>query len=164
MKLENPSRIIEKEFANFIAEFKSANERLTPYSLEQKDLSFSKYIQSLNDEAQGIDLRDNWVPATTFFLVDNTARIIGATNIRHKLTETLKSIGGHIGYGIRPSARGKGCGSTILQLAIEKARIIGLQKVLLTCNKNNIYSAKIILKNKGRLESEETINNEVIQR
>jgi predicted acetyltransferase len=164
LKLINPSRIIEKEFVHFIAEFNEKNERLTPYSLEQGSLSFSQYIQSLNDEAKGRSLRENWVPATTFFLVNNEGVILGATNIRHKLTEALKSIGGHIGYGIRPSVRGAGYGSAILQLALIKAKNIGLQKVLLTCNKTNISSAKIILKNKGYLDSEETIGNEIIQR
>lgn len=164
LKLANPTEIIEQEFSNFITEFKAENERLTPYSLEQNNLSFSKYIQSLNDEAKGINSQGNWVPATTFFLVNNQGTILGAANIRHKLTEKLKSIGGHIGYGIRPSARNVGNGSTILQLALIKAKNIGLQKVLLTCNKTNISSAKIILRNKGYLDSEEVIDSEIIQR
>ncbi len=164
MKLEKPAVITEKEFASFIAEFKSKKERLTPYSLEQGNLSFSDYVQSLNDEANGVSHRKNWVPASTFFLTDNSRTIFGATNIRHKLTDELRSIGGHIGYGIRPSVRGIGYGSAILQLALKEAKAIGLQKVLLTCNKTNISSAKIILKNKGCLDSEEAIDNEVIQR
>jgi predicted acetyltransferase len=74
--------------------------------------------------------------------------------LRHKLTPALRVEGGHIGYGVRPSLRGKGFGSEILRQTLFRAKSLGLTKVLLTCGKNNIASAKVIVANGGVLESE----------
>ena len=49
------------------------------------------------------------VPARTYFLVrDTDRRIIGMINIRLCLNERLSHYGGHMGYSIRPTERGKG--------------------------------------------------------
>jgi predicted acetyltransferase len=164
MKLVEPSEIDENEFNDFIAEFKKAGEGLSPYSLNQKGLNFNQYIKSLNDESLGKGLPEGWVPASTYFLVDNSGRIYGAVNIRSRLTEHLKTEGGHIGYGIRPSARNKGCGSKILKLALEKIKELGIKKVLIACDKNNIASAKVILNNGGKLDSELVRDGKIVQR
>ena len=65
-------------------------------------------------------------------------------DIRHELNEYLEKFGGHIGYGIAPSERKKGYGKIQLKLGLEKAKKIGLKKVLITCDDNNIGSAKTI--------------------
>ena len=56
---------------------------------------------------------------------------------------------GHIGYMIRPSGRRKGYGTRILALTLERAREVGLSRVLVTCSPNNIGSARIIENNGG---------------
>ena len=51
----------------------------------------------------------NKCPRKTFFLIrkhDN--KLIGMISIRYDLTEELLQFVGHIGYGIRPTERGKG--------------------------------------------------------
>ncbi len=107
------------------------------------------------------------VPANTYFLVrisDN--KIIGMINIRHKLNEFLLNEGGHIGYSIRPTERKKGYATIMLKLALQRCRELGLDKVLITCDKVNIPSAKVIHRNNGILENElysETFS-EIIQR
>jgi predicted acetyltransferase len=154
MRLVKPNEIDEAGFSAFIAEFKNAGESLVPYSINQKDLDFDSYIKSLNDESMGIGLRENWVPASTFFLIDDEDEIVGAVNIRHRLTENLKIEGGHIGYGIRPSARRRGYGTMILELGLEKLRELEIKDVLVTCDKDNIPSAKTIANNGGRFHSE----------
>lgn len=164
MKLVNPSDISESEYDSFIADFMRANERMVPYSLYQKGKGFQGYIRSLNDESSGIGIPDNWVPSSTFFLVDDNGKIYGAVNIRHRLTDELMIEGGHIGYGVRPSARSSGCGTRILELALEKARELGISKALLTCNKQNTHSARVIQKNGGRLDSEGMKDDHVVQR
>ncbi|MED4162879.1 GNAT family N-acetyltransferase, partial [Halalkalibacterium halodurans] len=61
---------------------------------------------------------------------------------------------GHIGYGIRPSERGKGYATLMLKLGLEKAAALGLEKVLITCDKENLPSARTIQRNVGVLDSE----------
>jgi len=104
------------------------------------------------------------VPASTYFVFVN-GKIVGNIQIRHSLNESLLQNGGHIGYGVRPSERRKGYATKTLALALEKCRALGIDKVLVTCNKDNIASAKTILKNGGVLENEFTEENgNIVQR
>jgi len=97
----------------------------------------------------------DWVFATTYFAVYNN-KIIGSVNIRHSLNEPLLIRGGHIGYGVRPSERRKGFAAKMLALALEECKKLGIKKVLVTCDKDNIGSARTIQKNGGILENEFT--------
>ena len=79
---------------------------------------------------------------------------IGQTSIRPELsTPYLLTYGGHIGYSIRPSRRCRGYGKAILALTLEVSREIGLRRVLVTCDSDNIGSRKIIEHNGGQFES-----------
>ena len=80
--------------------------------------------------------------------------MVGAVNIRHDLNDYLLKYGGHIGDGIRPSERRKGYATEMIRLALEECRKLGLTRVLMTCDKNNIGSAKSIIRNGGILEDE----------
>ena len=71
MRLTDPLKIAESEFNEFINEFKTAREDLVPYSLNQKNLDFHNYIKSLKDESLGQDIPENWVPSSTYFLINN---------------------------------------------------------------------------------------------
>ena len=80
--------------------------------------------------------------------------MVGAVNIRHDLNDYLLKYGGHIGDGIRSSERRKGYATEMIRLALEECRKLGLTRVLMTCDKNNIGSAKSIIRNGGILEDE----------
>lgn len=74
-------------------------------------------------------------------------------------------IHGHIGYGVRPSERGKSYATAMLKLALGYCKKIGLDKVLITCDKSNIASAKTIMRCAGVLKSEELQDDgEILQR
>ena len=62
--------------------------------------------------------------------------------------------GGHIGDGIRPSERRKGYGTKIIELALVECKKLGINRVLIVCDKNNIGSRKAIINNGGVLENE----------
>jgi len=94
-----------------------------------------------------------WVQYSTYFLMDG-GRIIGTTQVRHSLNEGTLQKGGHIGYGVRPLERGKGYGTQILALALELCRELRIEKALVTCDKDNIPSAKTAMRNGGVLENE----------
>jgi len=87
-----------------------------------------------------------------FFLVENE-RILWAIQIRHSIDHPrLIEVGWHIGYGIRPSERGKWYATEMLRLALLEAKKISLEKVLITCLDDNIASAKVIENNGGVFE------------
>lgn len=95
------------------------------------------------------------VPAMTFFSMrkhDN--KIIGTIQLRLELNEDFRKRGGHIGYGIRPSERGKGYGTKQLSLVLEKAREFGIARVMISCDTTNFASARVAVKNGGVLEWE----------
>lgn len=95
------------------------------------------------------------VSATTYFTVrkaDN--KIVGSIQLRHELNDELRSHGGHIGYGVCPSERGKGYGTEQLSLVLEKARELHIPRVMISCDKINTASAEVAIKNGGKLESE----------
>ena len=114
-------------------------------------------IECAENERKGEGLPEGWVPATTLWLVDGD-RFLGRVNIRHRLTPHLMQFGGHIGYMIRPSEQGKGYGKLQLAMALEYCRAhlrdaIGGGKVLVTCDDDNIRSARVIEANGGVLEN-----------
>ena len=121
------------------------------YGLSQSE--FKIYIQSLIDESMGLNLKPGYVPQTTFvMLVENN--IVGLSRLRHKLNDYLLNDGGNIGYYIAKKYRGFGLGNVILLKTLDEARIIGLDRVLLTVDINNLISKKVILRNGGLLEKE----------
>lgn len=123
---------------------------------------FDAYLKSLNCPARP---QDGIVPATTYFGYDSERDlIVGAVNIRHYLNDHLLQVGGHIGAGVRPSERCKGYGSELLRLALIKCQELGLQKVLVTCEKNNFGSARVIMHNGGKLENEISVSGQTFQR
>jgi len=94
-------------------------------------------------------------PATTYFMLrkdDN--KIIGSIQLRHHLTEELLKDGGNIGYGISPSERGKGYGVMQLSLVLDEAKALGLDKVMISCSKDNRISAHVAIRNGGVLTGE----------
>ncbi len=111
---------------------------------------FENSIKLAKDHVHGIGLPEGWVPASTYWLFHN-GLIIGTCHLRHKLNDFLKNYGGHIGYSVRPSQRGKGYGTQMLTLSLEKGRALGIERVLVTCGDDNIASARVIEKNNGKL-------------
>ncbi len=112
---------------------------------------FERYVQDCAAWSRGEELPEGWTPSSTFWLVDRD-HYLGSVLVRHSITERMHYFGGHIGYIIRPSERRKGYGLLICRLALEAARELGLDRVLLTCADTNVASATIIERNGGVLE------------
>ncbi len=117
---------------------------------------FDDYVASLREREDTRRLPMSWVPETYFWLIDG-ADYIGTTRLRHHLTDRLRAYGGNIGYEIRPSKRLQGYGKQILKLALVEARRIGLKRALVTCNRENTGSRKIIEANGGVFEGEDAV-------
>ena len=94
------------------------------------------------------------VPATQYIFVrESDEKIVGMLQIRHFLNAYLEQYAGHIGYSVAPDERRKGYASEMLSLSLPKCRELGIQRVLITCDKSNEASRKTILKNGGVYES-----------
>ena len=114
--------------------------------------SYEEWLEMIA-AARTREVSEELVPATVFFGLED-GKIVGMLQIRHALNERLLKTYGHIGYGVRPSERRKGYATKMLALALVKCRKMGIEKVLVSCDRNNIGSARTIIKNGGVLFNE----------
>jgi predicted acetyltransferase len=113
---------------------------------------FADYVRFLRDQALEDSPRpEGYVPSTSLWWVDGE-EYLGRIGIRHRLTERLLEVGGHIGYDVRPSARRRGHATAMLAAALPVARELGIESALLTCDADNVGSRKVIEHNGGVLE------------
>lgn len=147
ISLVEPTAKLEAEFLAMANEFLAAGDER--YSAELTDLS--GYLERISRYARAGNLPPDRVPGDEFWLLAFGDRILGRSKLRHRLTPALEREGGHIGYDIRPSERRKGYGTLILKLTLEKARGLGLERVLLTCDTDNVASAGVIVRNGGEM-------------
>jgi predicted acetyltransferase len=80
-------------------------------------------------------------------------QIVGRTSIRHELNEFLARFGGHIGYGVLDAHRRRGHATEILRQSLVIARARGVDRVLVTCDDDNVGSATVIERCGGVFES-----------
>lgn len=126
--------------------------------------TFEDWFAAWQDNRTEETVREGLVPATTFLAVEEEDRLVGMIDIRHRLNEHLLNFGGHIGYSVRKSQRRRGYATEMLALGLEKCRKLGLDRVLVTCYKDNAASARTIRKNGGVLENEVQEDGETVQR
>ncbi|MCU5326932.1 MULTISPECIES: GNAT family N-acetyltransferase [Bacillus cereus group] len=149
VSLLTPTIDLQEEYLDFYNEWKDSGETMIPWVISKDPSNFPAMIQELLDAHNGINLPESWVPDSTYWLVTDENKIVGAVNIRHSLTEHLFNAGGHIGYGIRPSERRKGYATKLLKLSLEKTKELNITKALVVCDEVNTASEKTILHNGG---------------
>jgi predicted acetyltransferase len=116
---------------------------------------YEGWVDRLEGDINYNNIKGDMIPANTYFAIrQNDEKIIGMINIRHRLNERLLKNGGHIGYSVRPTERKKGYATEILGLGLLYCRKLGLSQVLITCDRENSASAKVIINNGGILENE----------
>ena len=159
VKLENQYR---QQLFDMMDEWCGTGEKIVPYAIRKTDYhDFETYCGSLEVKED----RPGLVPDSTFFCLDEDRNIfVGAVNIRHSLNESLLLNGGHIGDGVRPSERRKGIATQMIHLALLECKRLGIGKVLMVCDKENIGSAKSIMNNGGVLENEIQVDGVTEQR
>jgi predicted acetyltransferase len=116
------------------------------------DAGFSAWVRWLTDASNtAIPLAEGRVHADYWWIVEDRT-YLGAITLRHGLNDFLLRAGGHIGYGLRPSARGRGLAAWALRSILPRAQQLGLDRVLITCDDSNAASARTIEKVGGVLE------------
>ena len=132
---------------------KIENKFMKKHNLMFVDINEIDIVQKCMDNRDRNKLPEGYVPSYDYFLVDDD-KFLGIIHIRIELTPNLTRYGGHIGYAINPKYWKQGYGTQILKLGLDKARELGMKdKVLVTCDDDNIGSYKIIEKNGGILEN-----------
>jgi predicted acetyltransferase len=154
-QLIKPTIRLRKSHESFVAEFRKSGEEVIPWVLDRAGKSFRKYIDWLELISQGIGLPEDFVPSSTFWLIDSNDEIVAIANLRHELTEDLLKLGGHIGYSVRSSARRKGYATELLRQSLHEARLLGIGDLRVTCDKENLGSSMTIVRNGGQLDEEE---------
>ena len=145
-RLIEPTLSLKDDFYSLAEEFLAEGDQRYQEAIRD----FEGFIQLCSDEAVGRNLEPGRVPQSTFWLVCNEQRILGCSRLRHILNAFLEEVGGHIGYDVRPSERRRGYGTQILRMTLDKARDLGLKRVLVTADSPNVASWRIIEKNGGR--------------
>jgi predicted acetyltransferase len=151
MELVHPDITLERTYLEAVSEYKE-EKRDVGFDFKVAESDFGRYVSELRGHEEGKFMPSGYVPETVYWLVDS-GEYVGRISIRHTLTERLRTIGGHIGYDVRPSKRGRGYATKMLGLALEKCREMGIERVLITCDETNAASRRVIEKNDGVLEN-----------
>lgn len=158
--LERPSIDRKDEIVEYLNEYVENNSNIN--GTGDLDKIFEGYTfeqaleRTLNTENEEYALKVNRCPGKTFLLIrENDNRIVGSINLRWNLNERMQQFGGNIGYGIRPTERRKGYNKINLYLGLLESQKLGLDKVMLDCDVNNIGSDKTLKALGGVLERTE---------
>ena len=92
------------------------------------------------------------MPAVQLVAFARDGQALGFLNLRLRLNDYLLEKGGHIGYSIRPSERGKGYAKEALRQGLQVAKEKNIKRALVTCSTENPASRAVILANGGELE------------
>lgn len=151
-QLIKPGLEHEEAYLAYLASWEATGEKLVPYRAGLWGKSYTEWLA--DNKRLETDPPAGLVPGTLFLFTDMHNNMLGFLDLRHQLNENLLRKGGHIGYGLHPAWRGKGLAPIMLELGLEKARALGLERVLVTCDRSNLPSARTILHCGGVLENE----------
>lgn len=160
--IEDKERVLE-----FKREFLESGQRVAGFAGLDK-MEFEDWLEKIQRESRKETCAKGRVPSVQFLSMrKEDDRLVGMVQVRLELNEYLWKYGGHIGDCVRPSEQGKGYATEQIALALNFCREVGIEKVLITCKKENVASARTIIKNGGKLENEipnTDENDEIMQR
>lgn len=125
---------------------------LRPADEVRSPAGFAAWVARLADESDPTRPPDPDRVRCTYRWIVEGGQVLGGIALRHRLDDFLLRVGGHIGYGIRPTARRRGVATWALGRMLEEARALGLDRVLVACAADNIASARTIERSGGVLE------------
>ncbi len=155
LKLVKPTITHQAMYEAMMDEWLTYGGRLNPGALKMQEQNYATWLENLKLGEAWETCEPDMVPQHLYFLMDKDDQLLGAIAIRTELDDEFFETGGHIGYGIRPSERGKGYGKMQLKLALRLCKeLYHLDRVLITCDTQNAASAAVILANHGVYEND----------
>ena len=166
--LKFPTKEDKENVLDFKNEFVLSGQKMAGVAGLDKLETYEEWLEKVERELFKEQCEEGRVPATMFLVYRiEDDRLIGMVQVRHELSDYLLKYGGHIGDCVRPSDQGKGYATEQIALVLKKCKELQIEKVLITCKKKNVASARTIIKNNGKLENElpnEFENDEMMQR
>lgn len=146
IELTRPTTALFDSWAAAVAEF--GEEHIDGSGLQAPVTPDRETLDALIEKATLLadttaELPDDAVHNDLYWIVDDR-EVVGFLSFRHELNEWLREAGGHIGYSVRESRRRQGYASAALRLGLERAREIGLERVMVTCDDDNVGSYRTI--------------------
>jgi predicted acetyltransferase len=164
VKLIKPSIEYKQQVLDYKNEFIEIGDDLAGTSYLQRYDVYEEWLRFVLDNEKE-STKHTEVTASVFLAVrEEDNKLVGMINIRHSLNEYLYNYGGHIGYSVRKNERRKGYAKEMLKIALEECRKLQMKKVLITCDADNIASAKTIKYCGGILENEVSNDDTLTQR
>ena len=152
MELRRP-RLADKETVlEMMAEFEKSQSGHDGGFWDTENFSYEDWLESNQNQEMGINLPEGWVPAIQLVAFSEKGQALGFLSLRLRLSNFLLEEGGHIGYSVRPSERGKGYAKETLRQGLQVAKEKNIKKALVTCSVNNPSSRAVILANGGLIE------------
>jgi predicted acetyltransferase len=151
-RLALPHIQFKESYINAVVEFQR-EDLWTDLDIPFLQNRFEDYVIDFDRTRKGMGLPLGWVPATEYWWVQGD-EFLGRIDIRHRLTDALKKFGGHIGYEVRPTERKKGHGKEMLKAVLPCAKEMRIEKLLITCDSDNIASQRMILSVGGVFQDE----------
>ena len=156
LKLIKTDKKLYNQYKEMMDEWRMEGSRISPWPLKinyHTEKYFNQMIEEVEKSSRG-QTTEGYAPTTTYWLYDEeNNRLLGASNLRHYLTEQGIKYWGHIGYGIRPSERKKGYATELLKLTMQEAKKKNINRVLLGAYTGNVGSWKVMEKCNGKLEN-----------
>ncbi|MCI8347272.1 MAG: GNAT family N-acetyltransferase [Bacilli bacterium] len=158
--LEEPNISRKEDALLYINEFYEYNSEMNGVGGLHRYLdNYEDWLKKLEEDYTRIPSEEK-VPARTYFLIrESDSRVVGMINIRLDLNENLKKFGGHIGYSIRPTERGKGYNKINLYLGLKVCQKYGIKTVLMDADKENPASWRTV-ESLGGIKIREFFDNE----
>ncbi len=119
---------------------------------------FARLVANRIGDAEEESPRPPGWTTTTYWWMEDPDRadeFVGSISLRHHIDHPmLATVGGHVGYSVRLSARRRGFASDALRQIVPRAAARGIPRLLVTCDLDNVASARTIEACGGELEGE----------